>query len=190
MEQIIKWVSILVVCAVGGHLALQNGLDNFIGSIRGEVENQQTLAPETVSNNKPNYNAAQGQDRVVTARAMRLKAGRNGHFYLNARINGANIPFVVDTGASLVALSYEDAQKAGIRPKKSDFKHYASTANGKVPMAVVVLDKVRYKGFTAKNVRTGILPKGALSGKNLLGNSFLSQLREYKVKNGTLIMIP
>ena len=61
---------------------------------------------------------------------VELRAGHNGHFETEAEVNGRAVQVMVDTGATGVALSYEDAETAGIYVKDSDFTHQSSTANG------------------------------------------------------------
>ncbi|MEM8837455.1 MAG: TIGR02281 family clan AA aspartic protease [Pseudomonadota bacterium] len=123
-------------------------------------------------------------------RAVRINAGRRGHFHLDARVNGREIPFVVDTGASSVALSYESARRVGFNPKPSDFIGRSQTANGIARFAPVTISEIRFKSITVRNVRAAVLEKGALGDKNLLGNTFLSRLSEFNVRDGTLVMIP
>ena len=188
MDQIIKWVSGIIIVALVVHF----GVLNYVEPRLDNGTNDQGIATEValpVEAKRTEIKHVE-EKQPLPGRAVRVKAGHNGHFYLDAKINGTRTPFLVDTGASMVALSYESAQRAGIRLKKSDFKHTASTANGKVAMAVVTLDSVRFKNILVRNVRAGVLPKGALGGANLLGNSFLSRLREYKVSDGSLIMRP
>ncbi|MEP3525041.1 MAG: TIGR02281 family clan AA aspartic protease [Hyphomicrobiales bacterium] len=188
MDQIIKWVSGIIFVAIAAHFGVLNYVEPRLdkGTDNQEIQTQAALPVEL---NRTEVKHVE-QEEPLPGRAVRVKAGNNGHFYLDAKINGTRTPFLVDTGASMVALSYESAQRAGIRLKKSDFKHTASTANGQVAMAVVMLDSVRFKNILVRNVRAGVLPKGALGGANLLGNSFLSRLREYKVSDGSLIMRP
>ena len=69
-------------------------------------------------------------DRVLRARTVELKAGAYGHFHANAEINGQPVSVMVDTGASIVALTFEDARAAGLYVRDSDFTQRVSTANG------------------------------------------------------------
>ncbi|MBA4782013.1 MAG: TIGR02281 family clan AA aspartic protease [Rhizobiales bacterium] len=192
MDQISKWVSGIAIASIALYYAVVHGL---LPSIDDPAARRSAEKPpvETVALAAPRIEKparADDDDASIPGRAVRLKAGVNGHFYLDASVNGAHIPFLVDTGASMVALSYESAERAGVRLRKSDFIHSANTANGVVEMAVVTLDTVRYKNILVRDVRAAVLPKGALGGANLLGNSFLARLQEYKVRDNTLIMIP
>lgn len=199
MDTIIKWSTGIVICAIAAHFAISGFLSPKLAEIAaGGTGTERSASLSATAGESVLSAQADGKVDAATeeiedplpGRAVRLKAGQNGHFYLDAKVNGATTPFLVDTGASMIALSYEAAEKAGVRLRKSDFKYSASTANGTVPMAIVTLDSIRYKNIYVRDVRAGVLPKGALSGANLLGNSFLEKLREYKVSDGTLVMIP
>lgn len=192
MDKIIKWATGIMVIAIAAHFAVLNYVEPELENIASSQELNaavESAAARPVAVTQIEEKPEEIED-PIPGRAVRLEAGPNGHFYLDAKVNGTQTSFLVDTGASLIALSYESAQNAGIRLRKSDFTHSASTANGRVPMAVVMLDSIRYKNILVHNVRAGVLPKGALGGANLLGNSFLNRLQEYKVSNGTLIMRP
>lgn len=122
-----------------------------------------------------------------TPGAVELAAGPNGHFFADAEINGRRIPVMVDTGASLVALSHEDAQRAGIYVTAGDYKYTVSTANGPAKIAVVNLDRVSIGSITVYNVRAAVGERGALR-TTLLGMSFLGKLRRAEMRQGRLIL--
>lgn len=122
---------------------------------------------------------------AAVADTARLEMSGNGHFVSKARINGTSIRVMVDTGASTVALSHEDARRAGFRPDDLDFEVPVSTANGIVKAARVKIDRVEVGGILVERVEGMVLPKGALSG-SLLGMSFLSRLESFEVRDGVL----
>jgi len=117
----------------------------------------------------------------------KLALSEDGHFRSNAMINGRSIPVMVDTGASTVALSFEDARQAGIRLSDLDFTIPVNTANGIVQAAPVVIRRISLGGISVEDVKGMVLPQGALSG-SLLGMSFLSRLSGYEVRQNTLIL--
>jgi aspartyl protease family protein len=119
--------------------------------------------------------------------ATALKAGQNGHFIVKAEINGRNVKVLVDTGASAVALSYEDAKDIGLSPGNLEYNIPVSTANGVVRAAGVNLDKVEIDGVRVSDVQGLVLPEGAMRG-SLLGMSFLSKLKSFKVEDGVLYL--
>lgn len=119
-------------------------------------------------------------------RGLRLQAQSNGHFYLEAQVNGARIPFLVDTGASSVMLTREAARRARIHPNRSQYTLRAHTANGTVQMAPVTLREMRVGQFRVTNVPGAV--NDADMGISLLGMSFLNRLRRYEVKGDELIL--
>jgi aspartyl protease family protein len=119
--------------------------------------------------------------------ATALKAGQNGHFIVKAEINGRNVKVMVDTGASAVALSYEDAKDIGLHPGNLDYNIPVSTANGMVKAAGVSLDKVEIDGVRVSDVQGLVMPEGVMRG-SLLGMSFLSKLQSFKVEDGVLYL--
>jgi aspartyl protease family protein len=116
-----------------------------------------------------------------------LSSGSNGHYVTKASINNRNISVLIDTGASAVALSYEDAEAVGLRPSSLDFDVPVNTANGVGKAARVKLRKVEIDNVRVSDVEGLVLQKGALEG-TLLGMSFLSRLRSFSVENGKLIL--
>lgn len=116
-----------------------------------------------------------------------LQAGQGGHFVTTADINNRSVEVLVDTGASTVALSYEDAERIGLRPNTLKFDVPIQTANGAGEAARVVLKEVEIDNIRISNVDGMVLQRGALRG-TLLGMSFLSRLRSFSVENGRLIL--
>ncbi len=135
----------------------------------------------------PGLEAAQSVQPIQLMAMTELKAGNQGHYIVKARINKSDIDVMVDTGASVVALSYEDAQKAGLRPNTLDFDVPVSTANGSVNAARAKLDRVEIDTVRVDNVDALVLPTGALNG-TLLGMSFLSKLDSFKSEGGVLTL--
>ena len=124
---------------------------------------------------------------VANANTAELRMTSNGHFVTMAEINGSQIEVMVDTGATTVALSYEDAQAAGFEPDELSYKVPVSTANGTVMAARVSIDSIEIDGIFVDEVEGMVLPEGALSG-SLLGNSFLRRLHSYEVMDGILLL--
>jgi aspartyl protease family protein len=116
---------------------------------------------------------------------VELEAGDNGHYRTEAEINGRPINLMVDTGASMVVLTFEDAEAAGIFLNDSDFTHQASTANGIARIAPVKLDRVSIGDITVRNVEAAVSEQGKLS-QTLLGMSFLSRVAHVEMSGGKL----
>lgn len=102
-----------------------------------------------------------------------MTADGQGHFFTTGTVNGTSVRFVVDTGATFIALGPSDARRIGIDPNKGK-KAMASTANGNAVYMRVMLDTVRIGDITLHNVEAGILPTEMPAA--LLGMSFLNRM--------------
>ncbi len=121
------------------------------------------------------------------SRAISLDPDKFGHYYANAELNGRAIALLVDTGASFVALTAEDARNIGIYPSESDFKLRMSTANGEARAAQVTLSTIRLGGISIYDVPAIVMQPGA-STTSLLGMSFLKKLSGFEVAQGRLVL--
>jgi aspartyl protease family protein len=110
-------------------------------------------------------------------------ANARGHVVIDAIVNGAPVRMLVDTGASLVTLTPEDARAAGIGPGELVFNQRASTANGFVRMAPVTLREIRIGQLSIGDVPAAVLENLSTS---LLGMSFLGRLQSYEMRDGKL----
>jgi aspartyl protease family protein len=113
--------------------------------------------------------------------SLSYPADRNGHVVIEAEIDGATMRLLVDTGASLVSLTQADARAAGIEPDRLAFTGRALTANGSARLAPVTLREIRIGQFAVANVPAAVLENLHVS---LLGMSFLSRLRSYRMDDG------
>lgn len=120
------------------------------------------------------------------SRQVELRSQRNGHFMTDAEVNGRRIDVMVDTGASVIALTYEDAATIGLEPAPRDFTHQVSTANGVTRVAPVRLDRVMIGDILVRDVQAVVTERGKLH-VTLLGNSFLSRV-SYRMANGRMIL--
>jgi aspartyl protease family protein len=114
----------------------------------------------------------QAVDDPAAARVM-LSADGRGHFEAPLHINGRPFKAMVDTGASMVALTYEDGRELGLIRPGDRYDMKIQTANGETRAKRVSLNSVRLGGISVSNVEATIAQEGAL-GVNLLGMSFLS----------------
>jgi aspartyl protease family protein len=119
---------------------------------------------------------------------LQLSAGAGGNFHVEADIDGATVPMVVDTGASFVVLSYEQADSLGFHPAASAFRWVSQTANGRSSFAKVTLPFIRLGSIEVDDVPAAIGSPGAIGGEGLLGMTFLDRLRSYQVTDGSLIL--
>ena len=130
---------------------------------------------------------------AISPRVMQLEDGRlevpitrDGHAYLTAQVNGVDILFVVDTGASMVALARKDARRIGLDPDRLAYFGLAQTANGRVATAPITLNTVSIGDFTARKVPAVVIEGDV--GTSLLGMSFLNQFGRVSFGGGRLLL--
>lgn len=109
----------------------------------------------------------------------------NGHFYANVDINGSPIRVMVDTGASGIALSRSDAQRAGLAVSAGMFDVIGQGANGDVHGEYVKLDRVSLGSTSAEGVTAVVLDEG---DQSLLGQSFLSKFETVEIRGDTMFL--
>ena len=124
----------------------------------------------------------------VTAgtQSVSFRAAADGHFQIEAEVEGQSVRFMVDTGASDVVLNASDARRLGFDPSRLAFTRLYRTANGEVLGAPLTLRSVRVGPIELKDVRASV--SDADMGRSLLGMSFLGRLGGYAVENGTLTL--
>ena len=120
------------------------------------------------------------------SRSVTLSRGDGGHFWTEARVDGRRVDFVVDTGASAIALRASDAARLGIHPAARDYSVKVSTANGVTRAALVRLSMVEVGNIVVRDVPALVHADEAL-GVNLLGMTFLSRVR-FSHERGKLIL--
>lgn len=121
------------------------------------------------------------------SRSVVVPPDARGHFLVDGRVDGRRLSFMVDTGASVIALTSADAAALGIHPAQRDFVAEVRTANGSLRAAPTRLDMVEVGDLVVRDVAALIMPEGALSD-NLLGLSFLSRLRRFEYSDGRLVL--
>jgi aspartyl protease family protein len=121
------------------------------------------------------------------SRSVVISPGRNGHFQVEGRVDGRRMDFMVDTGASMIALTERDAAMLGVHPAASEYTAMVKTANGNVRAAPVELNMVEIDDIVVRNVAAMVMPDGALSD-NLLGLTFLSRLHRFEYSEGKLVL--
>jgi aspartyl protease family protein len=111
-------------------------------------------------------------------RVARVFADRRGHYMADIQINGVFVKGMIDTGATMIALPFEEAAKIGRRPRPEDRKAIFNTANGQVTGHIVRLMEVRLQGVTVHDVEAAIMPQGALSGTLIESQGGVFTLRQ------------
>lgn len=120
-------------------------------------------------------------------RSVSIPHDARGHFSTEGRIDGQRIGFMVDTGASVIALNETSAARFGLRPSRGEYNATVSTANGTVKGARTRIAMLDVGGLVMRDVDAMVLPDEALS-ENLLGLSFLSKLKRFEYANGMMVL--
>jgi aspartyl protease family protein len=162
-------------------LVLAGVMPRVMGNV-GKAPEGQPVAQQHAKRPEPAPQAQTANYRTVTVRG-----DSRGHFQVEGSVDGRRLDFLVDTGASVVALRERDANKLGIFPAVRDYTAGISTANGVVKAAPVELRSLEVNGIRVFGVRAVVLPDAALS-QNLLGMTFLSRVRRFEMANGRLVM--
>jgi aspartyl protease family protein len=118
-------------------------------------------------------------------RETELRRRPNGHFYVTAHVNGAPITFIVDTGASSVALTEADARAAGLDFSPEEYEPVARTANGIARGKALTLPKVSIEGKEVTEVDAMILEGADVS---LLGQSYLARITGVEMNGDTMVL--
>jgi aspartyl protease family protein len=157
-----------------------------LGTFMAQIADKMTPAPAAAT---PSARMAVVPETVAQAGLRTLSIPRDvrGHFATDGRIDGQRIAFMVDTGASVIALNESSAARFGLRPSRNDYRVTVSTANGTVKAAPTRLAMVDIGGLIVRDVDAMVLPDEALS-ENLLGLSFLSKLRRFEYANGKMVL--
>src|SRR5215470_16324713 len=120
-------------------------------------------------------------------RSLNIPRDARGHFATEGRIDGQRLAFMIDTGASVVALNESSAARFGLRPVPGQYTATVTTANGTVKAARMRLARVEVGDLIVRDVDAMVLPDQALS-ENLLGLSFLSKLKRFEYANGQMVL--
>jgi aspartyl protease family protein len=156
-----------------------------LGTVMAQMADRMT--PALASSVSAKAAASTETVALASTRSFSIPRDRRGHFLAEARIDGQRIGFMVDTGASVIALNETSAARFGLRPSRGDYKASVTTANGTIKAAPARLAMVELGGLVVRDVDALVLPDEALS-ENLLGLSFLSKLKRFEYANGQMVL--
>ena len=160
------WVAIGAVAVLG--YSYRTDFQNMGNRIVGEL--------------RPDMGLMTGEGNVA------IRRSGDGHFRLTATVDGKPVRFLVDTGASLVALSPADARAVGFDTDRLQYGLRTQTANGTAWSAGVSLAEISVGPIRARNVQAAISQNGLT--ESLLGLAFLNRLSGYEVRGDTMILKP
>ena len=120
--------------------------------------------------------------------AITIPRGHDGHFHLTLEINGTSVDFLVDTGATDIVLTLEDAERVGLDPANLAFLGRARTANGEVRTAFAQLDRISLGPMTHENIPASV-NAGEMEG-SLLGMRYLSLFDRIEISGNEMVLRP
>jgi aspartyl protease family protein len=138
------------------------------------------VADRVIAQAVPGYPAARGH-------SVEIARGRVGDFQVSARVNGAKVATILDTGASAVVLTQEAAKAAGLPLEVLNYSVAVETANGRTRAAPVTLDRLAIGNIVERSVPALIAQPGQLK-TSLLGMSFLNRLESWEVRGDKLLL--
>ena len=118
----------------------------------------------------------------------RVPLAPDGHYWIEAMVNGEPRRFLVDTGATLTAVSQDFAVKSGIAPAPGRMPVQLRTASGTLTARLATIDRFAFGNIVARDLDAVIVP--GMGGMNVLGMNFLSRLKGWRVEDGELVMVP
>jgi aspartyl protease family protein len=155
-----------------------------LGTFMAQMADRMSSASAT---SVPRKTVAVASTAPAGGRSLSIPRDGRGHFQTDGRIEGQRIGFMVDTGASVVALNETSAARFGLRPSRGDYNATVSTANGTIKAARTRIALLDVGGLVLRDVDAMVLPDEALS-ENLLGLSFLSRLKRFEYANGQMVL--
>jgi len=167
--------------------AILIGLGTFMAQMADRMSPRPATANTSVSAATIGRSAAPAAAAQAGLRSLSIPRDNRGHFLTEGRVDGQRIAFMVDTGASVVALNESSAARFGLRPSAGDYNAAVTTANGTIKAARTRLAMLDVGGLIVRDVEAMVLPDEALS-ENLLGLSFLSRLRRFEYANGQMVL--
>lgn len=124
----------------------------------------------------------------VAGEEVRIAMASDGHFWARVAINGIEQRMLIDSGATITALSAETAQRASVASDMNIAPVMLRTANGVVRANTGSVERLQMGGIEAQNLKVVISP--AFADTNVIGMNFLSRLESWRVEGRTLILVP
>ena len=127
-------------------------------------------------------------NQQVAGTETRIRMSPDGHFWANAQFGGVSRRMLIDSGATVTALSLDTASAAGLKVRDAVFPMLLRTANGTIRAQTAAVDELRLGNIVARDVPVVVSP--AFGNTDVLGMNFLSRLKSWRVEGRTLILVP
>ena len=163
--------------ALVSHLPSRSPSGKLPDAAQSAFDDEKARIAELKAKNEPQFTSEDG--------SVTLERNEDGHFYADVQINGSNVHMLVDTGASGIALSRDDARAAGLAPSLGMPDVVGEGADGEVHGEYVKLDRVELGPLSATGMEAVVLNSGEQS---LLGQSFLSKYSSVQIENDRMVL--
>ena len=127
-------------------------------------------------------------EQSVVGGETRVELSPDGHYWLNAEVNGVPARFLVDPGATLTAISEPTARAAGLEQRRDRLPVMMTTANGTISVGTTTIDELRFGNVAAFGLDAVLAPN--IGETNVIGMNLLSRLAQWRVEQGVLILVP
>lgn len=127
-------------------------------------------------------------EQVVEGGETRIPMANDGHYWLRAEVNGEPVNFMIDTGATLTAVSSEVAERVGLEPRRGGLPVQLSTANGTISARLTTVDEIRFGNVAARGLDAVIAPN--LGDTSVIGMNLLSRLKSVRLEDNMMILVP
>ena len=175
MSNVLKYA---VVAAVAACSALASG-----GAVVAMAPH-----PAALRAAKAETQVANAPAQAPAASSAAIAKSTDGHFWARGTVNGASVRFLVDTGATAVALTPADAERLGLTPADLHYSYRVVTAGGQARAASVKLASITVAGARLNDVDALVIEKGL--DTSLLGMSYLGRLSRFEATRQSLVLTP
>ena len=127
-------------------------------------------------------------DQRVVGNELRVRMSADGHFWVNASVNGVPRRMLIDSGATVTAISADTAREAAVETGTGLTPVVLKTANGMAPARTGSIDELRIGNIVARNLK--IVSAPGLGDIDVIGMNFLSELQSWRVEGRTLVLVP
>jgi len=127
-------------------------------------------------------------EQQVAGKEVRIRMGPEGHFFATVSLNGVRRRMLIDSGATVTAISTQTAAEAGLKPDLDPVPVVLQTANGAVAAKTATVPELRLGDIVARKLKVVVSP--AFGDMDVIGMNFLSKLASWRVEGKTLILVP
>lgn len=174
---VIKQVLPLFVIAIAIGLMVQPGDPEPVPVDAAAVATAET---------EEDFGSDEEDDEEFSSDRIQLSRESDGHFYADVDVNAGSVRFLVDTGATAVALTGDDARELGLHWSEEELGPVARGASGPVMGKHIVIDRMQLGDVQATNVRAAIIPEGL--DVSLLGQTFLSKIGSVNISGDKMVL--